>query len=171
MPSFEIETYTIFCGEEEKKGEFSNDAHWIYVESPIQHGIRYRAVLEFGDKPPAWENIGVAMNLGRSNFDGITMIIYMPPAKYSEVYKYLLNGKPAHLFYSLLDLPNGPGSSTKYVSEAAVLTGGREPEKAGSNQKAKSGQLKSSRAYAREFGISSLKTIRTSAANCLIKPP
>jgi hypothetical protein len=171
MPSFEIETYTIFCSEEGKKVGFSKDEHRIYVESPIQHGIRYRAALEFGDKPQAWENIGVALNVGRSNFDGISMIIYMPPARYLGVYEYLLNGKPARLFYTLLDIPHNPGSSTKYIDEAAVLTCGREPEKAGSNQKAKSGQLKSSRASTREFDISSLKTTRASAANCLIQMP
>ncbi len=127
MPGFEIETYSVTCGE----GGFD----WfptidrrIYVESPdLSHGIRYRASLEFGSKPAAWENLGVALNVGGLNFNGVTMFVFLPPDRYAHIYDILRSEKPVRLLYSLRDLPGNPGSTTKYITRAAVGSGPELP--------------------------------------------
>jgi hypothetical protein len=125
MPGFEIETYSIPCGEG-GFGRFPTIDRRIYVESPdLSHGIRFRASLEFGPPPASWENMGVALNVGGRNFNGVTMVVFLPPDRYAHVYDILRSEKPVHLLYRLCDLPSNPGGTTKYITRAAV---GSAPE-------------------------------------------
>lgn len=123
MASFEIETYTVTCCEG-GFGFFPPIDRRIYVESPdLSHGVRYRASLEFGPRPAAWENIGVALNVDGSNFNGITMFVFLPPDRYAHIYDILRSEKPVRLLYSLRDLPANPDGTTKYITRAAVGSG------------------------------------------------
>lgn len=125
MPSgnFQVESY-----ESTVRGRFGNARRRIDVVSPgLSHGIRNRALLFFyeaGTLPP---NEGFAYNVGGLNFNGITVIGYLPLSDFEAVRTILQTEAPVTVNYYYKDLASSPSSTTKELTGIIVGTDKEPP--------------------------------------------
>ena len=124
---FEIEHYEVAT----KSRADGHTRTIILVSTVLAHGIQHRATLFFYPVGiPQWLSdlgfIGVALNVGQPNFDGIDLRAFFRPDTFAEVYDILRNEKPVFLDYFLTDV-TGAAPGVKAVRDGQVSTGTEWP--------------------------------------------
>ena len=126
MAQFEIETYEV-----ETSSFANNHRHYLKLISPdLSHGIRHRVHLYFDPIPSNFTNenaVGIAINVGGLNYNGITFSVWFREHTFDEVYDLIRSEKPVFFRYYLKDFQSAPNSTTKWTRSAHIVTGAELP--------------------------------------------